>query len=95
MVNVIVSGAITDATSGVNANGATYAVVDQYGKVQPTGSLTLGASGTYVSTIALEASRLGADRNGRTYTITVTSRDYAGNQSSTSTKVVVPHDQRH
>jgi len=72
-----------------------FAVVDNYGTVQPSGGVTLGANGTYSFAISLQASRLGTDQNGRTYTITVSAHDNAGNQSSSSTAVVVPHDQGH
>jgi hypothetical protein len=95
MVNVTVSASITDATSGVNPASAHFAVVDKYGSVQPSGNVTLAANGTYSFTIPLQASRLGTDKNGRTYAITVTAQDNAGNQSSASTTVVVPHDQGH
>src|SRR5207248_2664217 len=46
-VPVVVSGKITDAASGVDAASATYAVVDDYGVVQPNGTLTVGADGSY------------------------------------------------
>jgi hypothetical protein len=95
MVNVTVSGTITDATSGVNPSSAHFAIVDKYGSVQPSGNVTLAANGTYSFAISLQASRLGTDQNGRTYSITVTAQDNAGNQSSTATAVVVPHDQGH
>ncbi len=95
MVNVTVSGTVTDATSGVNGNSAKFAVADKYGSVQPSGLVTLGANGAFSFTIALQASRLGADNNGRTYTITVTAQDNVGNQSSGSAIVMVPHDQGH
>lgn len=87
MVNVTVSGGISDATSGVNANSVNYAVVDEYGSVQPSGSVTLRPNGSFSFPVALQASRLNTSR---TYTITVTGQDNAGNQSSTSMKVVVP-----
>jgi len=93
MVNVTVSGTVTDATSGVNPNSANFAVVDKYGSVRPSGNVLLAANGTYSFTISLQASRLGTDQNGRTYTVTVTAQDNAGNQSSAATTVVVPHDQ--
>ncbi len=95
VVNVTVSVTITDATSGVNPNSAKFAVVDQYGSVQPSGNVTLAANGTYFFTISLQASRLGTDQNGRAYTITITAQDNAGNQTSAVTTVVVPHDQGH
>jgi VCBS repeat-containing protein len=93
MVNVIVSGTIADATSGVNLNSAHFAVVDKYGSGQPSGNVTLAANGTYFFTIPLQASRLGTDQSGRTYTITVTAQDNAGNPSLATTTVIVPHDQ--
>jgi hypothetical protein len=43
-------------------------------------------------TVNLESDRLGTG-NGRTYTITVTCRDAAGNASVKTTTVGVPHDQ--
>ena len=95
MVNVTVSGRITDPTSGVNPSSAQFAVVDKYGSVHPSGNVTLAANGAYSFMISLQASRLGTAQNGRTYTITVTAQDNAGNQSSASTAVVVPHDQGH
>jgi hypothetical protein len=90
MMNVFVGGGIADATSGVNANSVNYAVVDEYGSVQPSGSVTLRPNGSFSFPVALQASRLATDSDGRTYTITVTGQDNAGNQSSTSMQVVVP-----
>jgi hypothetical protein len=92
MVNVIVSGTITDTTSGVNLNSAHFAVVDKYGSVQPSGNVILGANGTYSFTVSLEARRDGQDMNGRLYTITVNAQDNAGNAGSATTTVIVPHD---
>ncbi len=93
MVNVTVSGTIMDATSGVNPNSATFAVVDTYGTVQPSGNVAVSGNGSYSFTVALEARRSGNEQNGRTFTITVIVQDNAGNQSSALTAVVVPHDQ--
>jgi len=93
MVTVTVSGTIMDATSGVNPNSATFAVVDTYGTVQSSGNVVVSANGSYSFTIALEARRSGNDQNGRTFTLTVIAQDNAGNQSSAPTAVVVPHDQ--
>jgi len=42
--------------------------------------------------VNLEASRLGADRDGRRYQVIVTAADKAGNRASASTIVTVPHD---
>jgi hypothetical protein len=68
-------------------------VQDEYGKFQPTGSMTLNADGTYSVVVMLQASRLGTDKNGRVYNITVTAVDRSGNAGSGSAAVVaVDHD---
>jgi glycosidase len=93
MMPVTVSGAITDSLSGVDPGSVTFAVVDAYGAVQPSGPVTLGVGGTYSFTISLQASRNGNDKDGRQYTITVSAKDLAGNVGSASTVVTLPHDQ--
>jgi hypothetical protein len=93
MVAVTVSGTIIDTGSGVNVKSATYAVKDEYGKVQPKGAIKLGRSGNYSFTILLQASRLGSDLDGRRYTVSVRAKDNAGNAGSKTTVVIVPHDQ--
>jgi FG-GAP-like repeat len=92
MVPVTVSGTITD--TGCTVKRAAYAVTDEYGQVQPRGSITLGAGGSYSFTTLLQASRLGTDLGGRQYTVTVRASDNAGNAGSASAVVTVPHDQR-
>ena len=96
LATVAVSGTIADDSggAGVNLGSAVYEVVDEYGQVQPRGSLTPGTDGRYAFTVALEASRLGNDRDGRHYAITVSATDNAGNRGSASTTVTVVHDQR-
>ena len=94
MMPVNVSGTITDAGSGVNARAAAYAVRDEYGKIQPKGTITLDPRGNYSFNIMLRASRLGIDKDGRRYTLTVFASDNAGNNRSKITVVTVPHDQR-
>src|SRR5271157_348756 len=95
MVPVTVSGAITDSLSGVDPSTAAFNVVDEYGQIQPSGSVSLGAGGSYSFTVALQASRNGNDKDGRQYTITVSAKDLAGNLGSAATVVTVPHDQGH
>ncbi len=98
MVPVTVSGTITDnepGGTGINLSTPAYKVIDEYGQVQPTGSLSLDSSGNYSITILLEASRNGNDEGGRQYKITVSAVDNAGNPGSSSTVVSVPHDQGH
>jgi hypothetical protein len=95
LVSVRVSGRITDEPdgSGLNASSAAFVVLDEYGQLQPDGSLTLGADGQYAFSVALKASRRGNDRDGRRYTITVSATDQAGNLGVGSTVVTVPHNQ--
>jgi len=95
MVSVTVSGSITDNLSGVDPSKATFTVVDEYGSVQPSGALSLGAGGSYSFTVSLQASRNGTNKGGRHYTIMVSAQDLAGNFASASTVVTVPHDQGH
>ena len=90
-VTVTVSGNITAGTSALTAT--TYAVIDEYGQDHPSGSITLGAGGSYSFTVPLIASRNGNDPNGRTYTIYVRAQDPIGNVGVCSTVVTVPHDQ--
>ena len=93
MLPVTISGTITDTGSGVNLSSAAYFVTDEYGLIQPTGVITLGAGGSYSFTVLLQASRQGSDLDGRRYSITVRASDNAGNAGSQSTVVTVPHDQ--
>jgi len=93
MVLVTVSGTITDTGSGVNSNSAAYSVQDEYGKLQPTGAIPLSVGGNYSFNILLQASRRGADVDGRRYTVTVRAKDNAGNRGSKTTAVTVPHGQ--
>ena len=92
---MVVSGAITDEPggSGVQASSAAYVVTDEYGQIQPHGTIPLGADGQYAFTVSLEASRKGSDQDGRHYTITVSASDNAGNLGTASAVVTVPHDQ--
>lgn len=96
VVSVTVSGTIADSeagASGVDPASATFAVTDEYGAVQPAGSVAVDASGAYGVAIPLQASRNGSDRDGRLYTITIAAKDNAGNPASVTVNVTVPHDQ--
>ncbi len=95
MVPVTVSGVITDNLSGVDPSSVSFAVVDEYGMIQPSGQVTLGSGGRYSFVVSLQASRRGNDQDGRHYTITVTAADLAGNRGAAATVVTVPHDQGH
>jgi hypothetical protein len=94
MVPVTVSGKVTDGLSGLNPGTLTYTVKDEYGQVQPSGTFQAGPGGSYAFTIQLEARRDGQDKDGRTYTILVQATDAAGNATSATVTVTVPHDNR-
>jgi hypothetical protein len=95
MVPVRVSGMITDSLSGVDPTTAAFAVVDEYGSVQPQGPVTLGSGGSFSFQVLLQASRNENDQDGRQYTVTISARDYAGNLGSSAKTVTVPHDRAH
>jgi hypothetical protein len=86
-VEVTISGRITEATSGTDT--ANYAVVDEYGTVQPSGPVTVSATGDYSFKVRLEPKRKTTDKDGRLYTITVRAADKAGNAGSAPTTVKV------
>ena len=94
MVPVTASGTVRDADVGCMVKTADYAVTDEYGVVQPRGRVTWNSAGAYTFTIWLQASRLGADRDGRSYNVTVRASNNTGKTASKVAKVVVPHDQR-
>jgi NHL repeat len=85
MVDVVINGLATDNGSGVASVDIT--VTDEYGIY----NMTVPGFG---STIQLEAWREGTDRDGRQYIITATVTDKAGNQSTETSTVLVPHDMR-
>ncbi|NVN98754.1 MAG: hypothetical protein HXX17_05465, partial [Geobacteraceae bacterium] len=60
---------------------------DEYGKYNMQG-LKFG------DTVMLEAWRDGNDMDGRIYTITAVATDLAGNKTTKSATVIVPHDMR-
>jgi virginiamycin B lyase len=94
LVQVTVSGRVTDVGSGVLASSVEYAVRDEYRLIQPSGHLVLSSTGTYSFTVLLRASREGSDKDGRRYEIRVGARDNAGNHGVESVDVIVPHDRR-
>ena len=95
LVPVTISGTITAVGSECTLETTSYAVTDEYGKVQPTGPVTMGSGGAYSLTVWLRASRLGTDLDGRRYTVSVSASNNAGKTGSRAGTVVVPHDQGH
>jgi hypothetical protein len=93
LVPVILVATIMDTGSGMDPSTPAYTVEDEYGSVEPRGSLTLRADGRYTATIPLQASRNGNDTDGRLYTIIVSANDTEGNEGSAEAIVTVPHNQ--
>ena len=93
LVPVTFAGTIRAVGSGVAPDTATYAVPDDYGRVQPSGTLSVRSEGSYAFPMDLQASRNGNDRDGREYIITVWVKAKAGNTGSAATPVIVPYDQ--
>ena len=91
-VSVTLTGTITDTGSGVVASSATFEVKDEYGLVQPSGSIEVNADGSYRVQVLLTASRDGSDSDGRTFSVTVSAKDTAGNLGLGDAVVRVPHD---
>jgi hypothetical protein len=91
MVPVAVSGTVT-VGSGCAVETTSYVVQDEYGRVQPSGRVTVHAAGQFSFTLWLQASRLGADIDGRAYVLTVSARSEAGTKGSASKTVIVRHD---
>ena len=93
--NVVVSGTVVDAQSGVDT--VTVEVIDEYGEWKPAAAILQGNgvnNFSWQTNVQLPASRQGTDMNGRTFNIRVTIKDLAGNITILETTVVVPHDQR-
>lgn len=83
MVPVTVEGDVNDS----NLYTKSIQVIDEYGEITPTVN-------DFGETIMLKAKRKGSDKDGKVYIIKVEAVDLAGNISSASAEVVVPHDQR-
>ncbi len=93
IVNVRLDGEGNDSVSGLAS--VSYVVTDEYGTPLTLPIRTLsGASGNWSEALAVEASRNGADLDGRLYVVVATLTDMAGNTTTTTKNIVVPHDQR-
>lgn len=85
LIDVLVDGTAADDGSGIASVDIT--VADEYGKYDAT------VPG-FGNAVALEAWRDGSDKDGRVYTLTAVATDKAGNTSTATTRVLVPHDMR-
>lgn len=83
MVDITISGSATDTISGIALT--TFVVIDEYTTTAPILS-------DFNTTIQLEAWRNGGDEDGRIYTISVTAKDKANNEATSSATVTCPHD---
>jgi hypothetical protein len=92
-IPVSLSGSIIASGCSLNLTSARYVVQDEYGQVQPQGSIAIGDDGTFSFNVQLLASRRGGDRNGRKYTITISAQTADGAIGSTTAIVTVPHNQ--
>lgn len=69
-----------------------YGIEDEYGIYSGTGSFTISQDGAFSLAIPVEASRLGQDKDGRHYVITLYAEDDLGIGISDPLEVLVPHD---
>jgi hypothetical protein len=92
MISMTLSGTITAAPCATTPTVLSYTVVDEYGLVQPAGSIVPDSDGTFSVSLQLQASRRGDDRNGRQYAITVTATTNSGASASAVSIVTVPHN---
>jgi hypothetical protein len=76
---VTISGKIKDSLSGVDPTTTKFSVYDEYGRVQPTGPVTVAADSSYLFTVALRTFVRAKDTDGRQYTVRVSAADNAGN----------------
>lgn len=87
---VVINGSISDALSGLDVSTAAFSVVDSYGKYQPSGTITVAANGTYSLKAKLPLKLKEAKgSHERTYTITISVRDMAGNVGNATVLIEV------
>jgi VCBS repeat-containing protein len=89
-VQVTISGTITDSASGVDLTSGSYTTTDSYGLLEPSGTFTINANGTYSFTIQIDSTRAKKDPAGRTYVVTVQASDVAGRTTGNSASILVP-----
>ena len=87
VADVTISGTIKDNLSGVDPTTARFTVHDEYGRVQPSGPVTVAADGSYSFTLALRTFVRAKDTDGRLYTIRVSAADNAGKSRTTESFV--------
>jgi hypothetical protein len=94
-VTVMIAGEAADVGTGLAR--IAVRVADEYGTVEPIVPPVEGHGNpamTWQISVPLEAARRDDDKDGRTYTLTVTVEDRACNVHTAETTVLVPHDRR-
>jgi hypothetical protein len=89
VASVTISGKIKDQPAGVDLNTTRFAVHDEYGRIEPTGSISLAADGSYSFTVKLRTFVRAKDTDGRLYKIKVSATDNAGNTGTNETSVII------
>lgn len=93
-VTVRLNASGADAISGLSQ--VSYIVTDEYGMPLSIAPRTLsGASSNWTESLVVEARRHGNDHDGRLYRVVATLTDVAGNTSTATADIIVPHDQGH
>jgi uncharacterized lipoprotein YddW (UPF0748 family) len=92
IVNVRLEGNGSDSVSGLAS--ISYVVTDEYGTPLTLPVRTLsGGSANWSEVLAVEARREGTDLDGRLYVVIATLTDVAGNTTTATKNIIVPHDQ--
>jgi len=91
--DVTVTGTV-EVPDGCELTAVGYTVNDEYDEFSTVEELTLEADGSFTVVIPLSPQRLGGDRDGRYYEISILAETAAGISSSEILRVTVPHDQR-
>jgi hypothetical protein len=94
LVPVVIRGTMTDAGSGVDPATTSFAVTDEYRRIQPSGRVSIGSGGAFSLTVRLESQRTGGDKDGRSYVVRLNARDRVGHSTQAAITVLVPHDSR-
>jgi hypothetical protein len=96
LVNVAISGAI-EVPEGCTVGNAWYEISDSYGETSSMGRLGVSDDGSFGTSVQVETSRKGQDKDGRVYTITLFAF-FEGNEEAIGKSapfyVKIAHDQR-
>lgn len=92
-VMVSVAGSIANA-QGCTLRSSEYRLHDEYGEINTVSGFAVDGDGRFAFSVPVEASRKGNDKDGRTYTVTVSASNEAGIASSAPIVSTVAHDNR-